>query len=96
MRQLIPHKLLKQALRTMSAKSITRLAWLVHLSYFFVTAFYRGNPDGIEKQISERLQAFKPVEEVSFKYYRVDDLIRLIMCEQMEKPYRALIGTKVA
>ena len=85
-----------ETLRTMSADSIIRLAWLVHLSYFFVTAFYRGNPDGIDKQISERLQAFKPVEDISFKYYRVADLIRLIMCEQMEKPYRALMGTQVA
>jgi hypothetical protein len=85
-----------ETLRTMSADSITRLAWLVHLSYFFVTAFYRGNPDGIEKQISERLQSFKPVEDVSFKYYRVADLIRLTLCEQMEKPYRALMGTQVA
>ena len=80
----------------MSASSITRLAWLVHLSYFFVTAFYRGNPDGIEKQISERLQAFKPVEDIRFKYYRVADLIRLIMCEKMEKPYQALMGMQVA
>ena len=85
-----------ETLRTMSANSITRLAWLVHLSYFFVTAFYRGNPDGIEKQISARLQSFKPVENVSFKYYRVADLIRLIMCEEREKPYRALMSTQVA
>ena len=85
-----------ETLRTMSASSITRLAWLVHLSYFFVTAFYRGNPDGIEKQISERLQAFKPVEDIRFKYYRVADLIRLIMCEKMEKPYQALMGMQVA
>jgi len=85
-----------ETLRTMSAKSITRLAWLVHLTYFFVTAFYRGNPQHVEKQCSEKLKVFFPIDDIAFKYYRVADLMRIILCEQMQKPHRALMGTQVA
>lgn len=80
----------------MSVHSITRLAWLVHLTYFFVCTFYPENPEKISQTIQERLLNFKPIETVYFKYYRVADLIRLLICEQMQKPYNALMGTQIA
>jgi hypothetical protein len=85
-----------ETLRTMSFDSISRLAWMVHLTYFFVTAFYRGSPEKIEKQIDQRLRSFQPCEDIEYKYYRVADLMRVLMCEQRTMPFSSLMSTQVA
>ena len=82
-------------IRMLHWEGIKNLAFLVFLTYQFVALFYRGAPDKIEALAQERLKHFKSIESVRFKYYRVAQLMRILLWEQKGVPINAIAITKV-
>ena len=76
-------------------QGIKNLAFLVHLTYLFVTLFYRAAPEAIEKLAVERLKHFKSIEFIRFKYYRVAQTMRILLWEQKGIPIEAIAMTEV-
>lgn len=83
-------------IRVMSFESVSNLAWLAHLTYIFVTLFYRSDPDCIDVLMEMELKHFVPLEKVSYRYYRVAELMRLLLWRQLGKPSAPLQMTEVA
>jgi hypothetical protein len=82
-------------IRTEKFPSIPNLAFLVFLVYFFVSLFYQSNPSIIESLIEKRLKNFVTVKDIQYRYYRVGQLMRLLICEQKNKDFAALLATEV-
>lgn len=81
------YRFLKTALhlervRTLRWERIEHLAWLEHLAYFYLTLFYRSAPERIDAEMNRRLKHFKPLDQVSFRYYRVAQLVQILLAEQ--------------
>lgn len=70
-------------IRTIKWESTQALAFLSFLTYFFVTMFHRSNPGLIEQLAEERLKHFHSIDLITFKYYRIAQLMRMILCEQL-------------
>lgn len=84
-----------ESIRTLSFNSISNLAWLAHLTYYFITLFYKGSPEQVLSEIKKRLKHFNSVDEIGYRYYRVADVMRILLWEQMGKPVSSLTFTEV-
>lgn len=73
-----------ERIRCLRWERIERLAWLAHLAYFYITLFYRADPERVEAEIDRRLRHFKPVSDIQFRYYRVSQLIQCLLAEQRQ------------
>jgi hypothetical protein len=82
-------------IRALNWTAIQSLALLAFLVYAFVALFYRSAPDQVEQAAEERLNHFKNIEEVKYKYYRVAQLMRIILCEQLGRTLSPLGMTEV-
>jgi Transposase DDE domain len=71
-----------ERIRTLRWERIERLAWLEHLAYFYLTLFYRSAPERIDSEMNQRLRHFVPLEKVSFRYYRIAQLVQILLAEQ--------------
>lgn len=71
-----------ERIRTLRWQRIQRLAWLEHLAYFYLTLFYRASPERVEAEIEHRLRHFRPISEIHFRYYRVAQLVQILLAEQ--------------
>lgn len=71
-----------ERIRTLGWERIQRLAWLEHLAYFYLTLFYRSAPERIEAEMERRLRHFRPLSEIRYRYYRVAQLVQMLLAEQ--------------
>lgn len=69
-------------IRTHNWRSTQSLAFLAFLTYSFITLFYRSSPERIDAMAEERLKHFNAGDTVTFKYYRIGQLMRLLIAEQ--------------
>lgn len=81
--------------RTISWPATQNLSFLSFLAYSFITWFYRSAPEQVEKLIDSRLKHFVPVDDIKFKYYRVAQLMQLLLCEQFKNSHLLATMTQV-
>jgi hypothetical protein len=82
-------------IRMLNWEGIKNLAFLVHLTYQFVALFYRGARDKIERMAEGRLKHFRTIEKVRFKYYRIANLMRILLWKQRGIPIEALATIEI-
>ena len=70
-------------LRPQKWVAIQNLAFLVHLVYLFISWSHRRHGDELEKLSEERLKNFKPIKTVHFRYYRVAQMMRVLLAEEL-------------
>ena len=70
-------------LRPQSWIAIQNLAFLVHLVYLFISWCHRQHGDELEKLSEERLKNFRPIKTVHFRYYRIAQMIRVLLAEEL-------------
>lgn len=71
-----------ERIRTLRWQRIQHLAWLEHLAYFYLTLFYRSAPERVEAEIETRLRYFRPTQDITYRYYRVAQLVQILLAEQ--------------
>jgi hypothetical protein len=71
---------------------IQNLAFLVHLVYLFISWCHRRHGDELEKLAEERLRNFKPIEAVHFRYYRVAQMMRVRLAEELGHDVATLLN----
>jgi hypothetical protein len=82
-------------LRPLGWPSIQNLAFLVHLSYLFISWFHRRNQEAIDKLCGERLKTFNSINTIHYRYYRIGQLIQMLLWEQSGLNPGALAMTEV-
>jgi hypothetical protein len=82
-------------IRVMSFEAIANLAWLEHLTYAFVTLTYRSAPDRLDELCQQRLRHFVDLRKVRYRYYRVAEMMRVLLWEQRGKSEAPLLMTEV-
>ena len=82
-------------IRTLNWEATQNLAFLAFLAYVLVTLFHRADPEQIEREAERRLKHFRPIEELGYCYYRVAQLMRILLWEQRGMPADLMSMTEV-
>lgn len=82
-------------IRTLNWRSTQNLAFLAFLTYSFITLFHRSSPEAIEAMAEDRLSHFRTIDTVTFKYYRVGQLMRQLIAEQTGRLHLLPLMTEV-
>jgi len=70
-------------LRPQGWVAIQNLVFLIHIVYLFISWCHRRHGDELEKLSEVRLKNFKPIETVHFRYYRVAQMMRILLAEEL-------------
>ena len=82
-------------LRVLRWPAIQNMALLVHISYLFISSHYRRNQNTIDRLCDERLKTFTTIDTIQYRYYRVGQMMQMLLWEERGLNPGALAMTEV-
>lgn len=82
-------------LRPMKWESIQNMSFMSHLAYLFLTWIYRRHKQLLEMISEKYLKNFEPISEIHYRYYRIGQVIQILLTEALGHGPTALAMTQV-